>query len=108
MKTRRNASLGGSAVNELRYRVSELSDKVDQLTQTIVVLTERFTQVERDRAELKDEMEKIAHELEYLVRMSNRWKGGFIALAALGGIVGWILTSWESLTVIGEKLNPFK
>lgn len=89
-----------ASVHELRERVRDVSHKLDDVSERLTAVAERVEAAERDRAEMANDIRDIKTEVQSLLIMSSRWKGGFLALAALGGLVGWVLTSWESLLYI--------
>jgi hypothetical protein len=53
---------------------------------------------------LRQEMEQMKVQLEELQRdvsairgMADRWRGGFLVLLSLGGIIGWIASVWDKV-----------
>jgi hypothetical protein len=54
-----------------------------QLDERLKAIDARLGRVESDTSEIKAQM--------------NRWKGAAPVVLVLGGIVGWALTSWDSI-----------
>ena len=63
-------------------------------------------QNEREKAmremlfKLTEEVEELSEEVKQMRAMANRWKGGFIVLAGLGGVIGWVLSTFSSVSSI--------
>lgn len=85
-------------------------------TETIEILTElrvqMAAQVERERSlrvtidKLTEEVEELGAEVKAMRDMANRWKGGFLVLAGLGGAIGWVLSTWTTAAdVVGSVLK---
>lgn len=102
MVSRRGAgsSIKSASKTDLENRISKLSYKLDQVTEQLVELKTRHELAGEGRLELAREISALREDVAKLVVMSNRWKGGFIALAGLGGVLGWFLSSWESVLYI--------
>ena len=84
----------------LQRQLELLTEKIESMTAELAVLGEKSSQAEiRDR-ELRDEIIGLKHELVNIHMLANRWKGGFIMIAALGAVTGWVLSSWENILVI--------
>jgi hypothetical protein len=67
-----------------RHDLAVLKEKFEQQTKTVAKLEEKLSEIEQ---------------------MINRWKGGFIVIAVLGGIIGWVTTSWDHILTILTKAH---
>jgi len=103
------AERAGVAQNAERASVADRAERADVADRAeradVAGVAERATVAERaqttDRLdEIMADVETIKKEMALLTTMANRWKGGFIMLVALGGIIGWALTSWEHIAII--------
>lgn len=64
----------------------------------MAVAGERERQIRESIAELSKDVQDLSAEISEMKNMANRWKGGFLVLAALGGIIGWFLSSIDSIS----------
>lgn len=84
--------------------MDRISKSLAELSQQVAILSGKH-ELSRERdaemfEEIRNDIRDIRTELKAISDTAARWKGGIIALAALGGVVGWILTSWESIIKI--------
>lgn len=107
MAGRKRPSRGGgysarstSASSQLNQRVSEISDSILLISTNIAALTVRAAQNEKTLDELRIVVAEVKEEVGSIVNLTNRWRGGFVALAALGGILGWLISAWEHVVII--------
>lgn len=70
------------------------------LQKQLAIMEERERALKEDISELKAELQTLRNEITDMKEMANRWKGGFIVLAGIGGIVGWILSSWQTIVQV--------
>lgn len=68
-----------------------------QVQQQLAVAAERERQIRESLADLAKEVESLRNEISEMKVMANKWKGGFLVLTALGGIIGWVLSGWSTL-----------
>lgn len=74
--------------------VHKLRNLIMELQKMVVRLEERETNIKEQISDLKSELDTIKTHINDIHVMANRWKGGFIVLTALGGIIGWVLSTW--------------
>lgn len=60
------------------------------------VLRESMDALTRDVSAMREEIGEIHS-------MANRWKGGFLVLAGVGGTVGWVMSMWTSVISFFHK-----
>jgi ribosomal protein S2 len=61
--------------------------------QQLAVQAERERQLRESIADLSRDVQALSADVAEMKSMANRWKGGFLVLTALGGIIGWILST---------------
>lgn len=76
----------------------EIVQVIFEVKQQLAVQAERERHTRESISELAKEVENLRNEISEMKVMANKWKGGFLVLTALGGIIGWLLSSWSSLT----------
>lgn len=82
----------------------ESSDILIQIQKDLAVLTERYKFTNEKIDEMRSEVKDLKDDIAEMKNMANRWKGGFLVLAGLGGLVGWVFTTWGSaLNIFGGK-----
>lgn len=69
----------------------------NQVSHAVIVdrlerLSEEFSEF---RKENKDAMKVLKTEIDSIKRDASYWKGGFIAIVSLGGIISWLLDVWS-------------
>ena len=69
----------------------------NQVSHAVIVdrlerLSEEFSEF---RKENKDAMKVLKTEIDSIKRDAFYWKGGFIAIVSLGGIISWLLDVWS-------------
>lgn len=95
----------------LEVRVAELSTDLKYVAQTLGNLDRKLDALlprrewmemnerrETEIADLKAEIKALKSDVATIKEMATRWKGGFIVLAALGAIIGWISAIWDKVT----------
>lgn len=77
----------------------------DEVMKVLADLQKQMAVKEEREFFLRETIDKLAEDLSdvraevgEIHAMANRWKGGFIVITALGGIIGWVLSTWESVT----------
>lgn len=83
--------------------MATVTDILAQIQKDIIVLMEREKYIKESIGEMSSELQQLREEISEMRNMANRWKGGFVVLAGLGGIVGWILSTWSSFSSIVGK-----
>lgn len=83
-------------VDDLREKVTSLTETITQLTSAVAVITSRAEQSE-------ESLKEIREDIKSLVQLSQRWRGGIVVLAALGGIVGWVISTWGQVGTLFHK-----
>lgn len=79
-------------------------DILIQIQKDLAVLTERYKFTNEKIDKISDEMNELKDDINEMKNMANRWKGGFLVLAGLGGLVGWIFSTWGSaINIFGGK-----
>lgn len=53
--------------------------------------------MDREIEMLKLQQTDIQRRLSEIDVAANRWKGGFLLMVALGGIIGWLVSIWGSV-----------
>ena len=64
----------------------------------LAVLEEHIKHIVDQIDELFQHVKIIETTLNDLQRSADRWKMGFVVIAGLGGIIGWMLSSIETIT----------
>ena len=69
-----------------------------ELQRQLDVQLEREKFLRETLIKLSTDVEELSDEVKQMRAMANRWKGGFVVLAGLGGIIGWILSTWSTFS----------
>ena len=70
----------------------QMQEMRSQIMALIEADKHRTEEIKELRAVLDVKLEQISNQLTALTRTATTWKGGFITLVALGGIIGWVVT----------------
>jgi hypothetical protein len=81
----------------LESRLDILANELTEVKLALAVSAEANRGLIHKIEVLEEKLDDMDEKVDDLSSMANRWKGGFIVLAGLGGVVGWILSTWESL-----------
>lgn len=46
---------------------------------------------------LTELVEKLEVDVREMKQTADRWKGGFLVIVALGGVLTWILNAWDKI-----------
>lgn len=78
-----------------------VSDSIDV---KLAVLEERVRRLDERLDQDTRGIDTIRDQLTALQQQADRWKMGLVVLAALGGIITWVLTSAETISkLLGRK-----
>ena len=64
----------------------------------LAVLEEHIKHIAEQVDELFEHIKIIETTLNDIQRSADKWKMGFVVIAGLGGVVGWALSSIETIT----------
>ena len=71
---------------------------IDDNDVKLAVLEERTKHIAEQVDELFQHIKIIETTLNDLQRSADKWKMGFVVVAGLGGVIGWVLSSVETIT----------
>ena len=69
----------------------------------LAVLEERSKHITEQIDSLSGKIEHIEQQLSTIQQQADRWKMGFVVIAGLGGVIGWILTSAETILKLFKR-----
>jgi hypothetical protein len=87
-------------------RIHSVSNHVMELQKLAAVQVERDRELRELVTDLRKDLEKVIEGVERINSMANRWKGGFIVLTAIGGLIGWVVASWNNIVDIVRGTTP--
>jgi hypothetical protein len=89
----------------LRERVHSLANQVMILTAGDAVRTAEDRNIKDMMSELRDDLRDTRKAVDEIHHMANRWKGGFIVIASLGGLIGWMASAYENVFHLFKKVT---
>lgn len=67
----------------------------------VAVLEQRLRQAVIEINALRKEIQSLHGDLDKIVSLSNKYRGGLLVILAVGGLIGWITTLFHNvLTVV--------
>ena len=57
------------------------------------VLVERLSRIIDDIKKMESQIDRLSFDVQQLNLMASRWRGGFMAVLAIGGLLGTVI-SW--------------
>jgi hypothetical protein len=72
--------------------ISRLDERIKNLSESIKKAGEDET---ADLNDIRKSMDDLGTRLKTIEDMATRYKGGFIAVLSLGGIIGWIASNFD-------------
>lgn len=77
--------------------LSRINHQTNNLTMEVKLLADRYERLVEDKKELEEKLEKNEERLDKFEAMANHWKGGFVVVVALGGLIGWVSSNLETV-----------
>jgi hypothetical protein len=91
-------------IDKLRDRVHELSSIISTLGKDSAVQQSEADSLKELVEEVRTEIKEMKVAVSEIHSMANRWKGGFLVLAGIGGFSGWVVSSWDNLVGLFKKI----
>ena len=82
--------------------MARLEERVNNLIEKISTSEDKY---QKDLEDLAVTMTKLDDRLKKIEDMAIRYKGGFLAVLSLGGIIGWVSANCEFVERIGNWLR---
>lgn len=89
-------------IDMLRERLHDLSGVIMEMQKLIAVQNASEGNIAEILGGVRGDIKVINAQIAEIHSMANRWKGGFVVLAGLGGLLGWLVASWQNL-IVGLK-----
>ena len=69
----------------------------------LAVLEQRTCHIDEQVDALRHDIVAINSALIDMQRQADRWKVGFVVIAGLGGVIGWVLSSADTIARLWRK-----
>lgn len=82
---------------ELFRRIDAIGERLGAFAISFAAMAEREKYLTHELSEMNTALEKLNARLQKIEHSSARVLGGIAALVALGTILGWAVTSWQTI-----------
>lgn len=86
--------------NETSRQLEVLATRVGQIAEQVIIHGQSDARLADHIADLRAEIKDMHGEISEIREYANKWRGGFYAIAAMGGMLGAIIAFWDKVRAV--------
>lgn len=84
-------------VQEFLRRLDAVGDRIGQLASAVAVAAEREKHLAQELAEINEKLDDFDKRTKALEFSALKTSVGLAVIVAIGGVIGWIISSWSGV-----------